>query len=79
MCCHTVGNLVVADSASACISSSSLLDNHQSSYLSCRRRETISVRNGMCCVAGYNYEGEQLDQKEFSDSIDQLALAFSSR
>jgi len=33
----------------------------------------------MCCVAGYNYEGELLDQKEFSDAIDQLALAFSSR
>jgi len=79
MCCHTVGNLVVAASESACISPSSLLDNHQSSYLSSRRREAISVRTGICCVAGYNYEGEQLDQKEFSDSIDQLALAFSSR
>jgi hypothetical protein len=79
MWCHTVGNLVVAVSASTCISSSSLLDNHQSSYLSCRRRGAISVRTVMCCVAGYNYEGEQLDQKEFSDSIDQLALAFSSR
>lgn len=54
------------------------MDNHQS-YLSCRSREAISVRTGMCCVAGYNYEGELLDQKEFSDSIDQLALAFSSR
>ncbi|GFG31850.1 hypothetical protein Cfor_02658 [Coptotermes formosanus] len=30
-------------------------------------------------VKGYNYDGEQLDQKEFFDSIDQLALAFSSR
>jgi hypothetical protein len=29
--------------------------------------------------AGYNYEGEQLDPKEFFESIDQLALAFSSR
>ncbi|XP_023712982.1 rho GTPase-activating protein 45 isoform X3 [Cryptotermes secundus] len=30
-------------------------------------------------VKGYNYEGEQLDRKEFFESIDQLALAFSSR
>jgi hypothetical protein len=30
-------------------------------------------------VAGYNFEGEQLDPKEFFESIDQLALAFSSR
>jgi hypothetical protein len=29
--------------------------------------------------AGYNYEGEELDPKEFFESIDQLALAFSSR
>ncbi|XP_069693994.1 rho GTPase-activating protein 45-like isoform X2 [Periplaneta americana] len=30
-------------------------------------------------VKGYNYEGEDVDPKEFFESIDQLALAFSSR
>ncbi|KDR15612.1 rho GTPase-activating protein 45-like isoform X2 [Zootermopsis nevadensis] len=30
-------------------------------------------------VKGYNYEGKQLDHKEIFESIDQLALAFSSR
>jgi hypothetical protein len=45
-----------------------------------RRWKLFSVRaykHGL--FAGYNYEGEQLDPKELFESIDQLALAFSSR
>jgi hypothetical protein len=52
----------------------------KSSPYVCRRKHRFSVRE---CeygfFAGYNYEGEQLDPKEFFESIDQLALAFSSR
>jgi hypothetical protein len=46
----------------------------------CKKRKLFSLReweHGL--LAGYNYEGEQLDHKEFFEFIDQLALAFSSR